>query len=73
MHCTQSYPTAELLEALWSFDIAAFWPLYFSGPFIPISHKISRASQLLDFFSWLKNTVCHPFFRHILVYATHVN
>ena len=29
MHCARSYPTAELLDALWSSNILAFWPVFF--------------------------------------------
>ena len=64
VHCRLSHPTAGLLDALWRFNISAFWPLYFSGPFIPISPKTSRASQLSDFFLWLKTNVCHSFVIH---------
>ena len=67
VHCTQSYPTAELLEALWSFNISAFWPPYFSkafaGNFAP---EASRASHLSDFFLWLKTNVRHSFVIYIL-------
>ena len=61
VHCTQSYPTAELLEALWSFNISAFWPPYFSDIYVRITPKRSRASQLSDFFLWLKINVRHSF------------
>ncbi|KAF8798341.1 hypothetical protein BYT27DRAFT_7218575 [Phlegmacium glaucopus] len=64
LHCTRSYPTAELLDALWSLDLSPFWTLYYQPFMCELNNKsssdyhlpyASRASRLSDFFTWLKN------------------
>ena len=48
-HCTLSYPTAELLDALWSLDTFSFWTHFFE----------KASSGWLGFVTWLKNNVGH--------------
>lgn len=55
VHCVQSYPAAKLLDALWNLNASVFWKLYYSRPF---DH--CPLALLLDFFTWLKDKVCHP-------------
>ncbi|KAF8798342.1 hypothetical protein BYT27DRAFT_6902536 [Phlegmacium glaucopus] len=50
VHCAQSYPTAVLLDALWSSSTLTFWTSVYEIP-----PKGPRASQMSDFFTWLKN------------------
>ncbi|KAF8798343.1 hypothetical protein BYT27DRAFT_6902617 [Phlegmacium glaucopus] len=50
VHCVQSYPTAELLDVLWNSSTLTFWTSVYEIP-----PKKSRASQMSDFFTWLKN------------------
>ena len=66
VHCTLSYPAAELLDALWSFNVFDFLKHYFSRNSSGIS---CRASQLSEFFTWLKNHVCG----HHILHAAHIN
>ena len=49
-HCTLSYPTAELLDALWSLDTFSFWTHFFE----------KASSGWLGFVTWLKNNVSMP-------------
>ena len=48
-HCIMSYPTAELLDVLWSFDTFYFWTLFYG-------RRTFRGSE---FVTWLKNNVSH--------------
>ncbi|KAF8798344.1 hypothetical protein BYT27DRAFT_6902614 [Phlegmacium glaucopus] len=50
VHCVQSYPTVELLDALWSSSTLTFWTSVYEIP-----PNESRASQTSDFFTWLIN------------------
>src|SRR6202044_1495661 len=60
-HCTLSYPTAELLDALWSYNPYSFWTNLYRIRTFYKQHTFDKQGTFrgLAFVTWLKNNVSH--------------